>query len=92
MLALAFSFLKCQSRKWLDLHDCPCKQPVRTKSQQFQHPDGQDVLVYQARSYKDIVGDPLYDPNRHARAKIFGWNEQGLPVFGVPEKDSIPSW
>lgn len=54
-------------------------------------PDGQDVLVYHARSYKDIVGDPLYDPNRHARAKVFGWDEQGLPVFGVPEKDTIPS-
>jgi len=43
-----------------------------------------DVLVYHARSYKEIVGDPLYDPNRHARAQPFGWNEDGTPNFGKP--------
>jgi GH43 family beta-xylosidase len=46
--------------------------------------DGQDVIVYHARSYKDIEGDPLYDPNRHARAQIFTWNEDGTPHFGIP--------
>lgn len=49
--------------------------------------DGRDVLVYHARNYKEIVGDPLYDPNRHARAQIFGWKEDGTPDFGVPVKD-----
>ncbi len=47
-----------------------------------------DIMVYHARSYKEIVGDPLYDPNRHARAKIFGWKEDGTPDFGIPEADS----
>ncbi len=45
---------------------------------------GQDVLIYHCRSYKQIQGDPLYDPNRHARAKTFSYNAQGLPVFGEP--------
>ncbi len=48
-------------------------------------PDGkQDILVYHARPYKDIEGDPLFDPNRHARAKVFTWNEDGTPNFGKP--------
>ena len=42
------------------------------------------VLVYHCRSYKEIDGDPLYDPNRHARAKSFTFDENGLPVFGEP--------
>ncbi|GGJ29106.1 glycoside hydrolase family 43 protein [Deinococcus roseus] len=53
-------------------------------------PDGQDVLIFHARSYKDIVGDPLYDPNRHARAQVFGYGEDGAPVFGVPLPDTQP--
>ncbi|BCG58202.1 glycoside hydrolase family 43 protein [Paenibacillus sp. URB8-2] len=44
---------------------------------------GEDVLIYHARSYKEIQGDPLYDPNRHTRAQVFGWNEDGMPNFGV---------
>lgn len=49
-----------------------------------------DILIYHARDYKEIVGDPLYDPNRHARAQAIEWAE-GLPVFGkpVPGKISI---
>ena len=44
-----------------------------------------DILVYHSRDYKEIVGDPLYDPNRHARAKVLDWNEEGFPEFGEPE-------
>lgn len=52
-------------------------------------PDGeQDILVYHARNYKEIVGDPLYDPNRHTRAQVFGWNPDGTPDFGIPVPDS----
>lgn len=47
-----------------------------------------DVLVYHARNYKEIAGDPLYDPNRHTRAQVFTWNKDGTPNFGVPEADS----
>lgn len=51
-------------------------------------PDGeQDIIVYHARNYKEIVGDPLYDPNRHTRAQVFGWNEDGTPNFGIPVAD-----
>ncbi|MGK5739313.1 family 43 glycosylhydrolase [Micromonospora sp. URMC 103] len=47
--------------------------------------DGEtDVLVYHARDYRDIVGDPLYDPNRHARAQRLYWHRDGTPLFGVP--------
>ncbi|WP_433943194.1 glycoside hydrolase family 43 protein [Paenibacillus sp. SN-8-1] len=51
--------------------------------------DGQDVIIYHARNYKEITGDPLYDPNRHTRAQVFGWNEDGTPNFGVPVRDAI---
>lgn len=45
---------------------------------------GRDVLVYHARDYRDIVGDPLYDPNRHARVQRLYWNADGTPAFGIP--------
>lgn len=51
-------------------------------------PDGeQDIIVYHARNYKEIVGDPLYDPNRHTRAQLFSWNPDGTPNFGIPVAD-----
>lgn len=46
-----------------------------------------DLLVFHARSYKEIVGDPLYDPNRHTRIQPFTWNEDGTPRFGEPAPD-----
>ncbi|WP_419871546.1 family 43 glycosylhydrolase [Candidatus Pristimantibacillus sp. PTI5] len=52
-------------------------------------PDGeQDILVYHARNYKEIEGDPLYDPNRHTRAQVFGWHADGTPDFGIPVADA----
>jgi GH43 family beta-xylosidase len=51
-------------------------------------PDGKtDVLVYHARNYRDIKGDPLHDPNRHTRAQIIQWRADGTPDFGEPAKD-----
>ncbi|MFC0472166.1 family 43 glycosylhydrolase [Halalkalibacter kiskunsagensis] len=50
----------------------------------------QDVIVYHSRNYKEIKGNPLYDPNRHARAQVFTWDEQGMPLFGVPVADGKP--
>ena len=41
-----------------------------------QTPEGEDVLVYHARNYTEIEGDPLYDPNRHTRLKLVRWNEK----------------
>ncbi|MFI7319858.1 family 43 glycosylhydrolase [Streptomyces venezuelae] len=46
-----------------------------------------DVLVYHARQYKDITGDPLNDPNRHTRVQRLGWKPDGTPDFGVPVAD-----
>ncbi len=46
--------------------------------------DGTDVLVYHARDYRDISGEPLYDPNRHTRVQKVVWHEDGTPMFGVP--------
>ncbi|MEH6368913.1 family 43 glycosylhydrolase [Pectobacterium carotovorum] len=48
---------------------------------------GEDVLVYHARNYTEIEGDPLYDPNRHTRIKTFTWDRDGMPVFGEPPAD-----
>ncbi|MGW4116206.1 family 43 glycosylhydrolase [Actinosynnema sp. NPDC004786] len=44
----------------------------------------QDVLVYHARDYRAITGDPLFDPNRHTRVQRLHWNADGTPSFGVP--------
>lgn len=40
-----------------------------------------DLMVYHARPYEEIVGDPLYDPNRHAMVMTIAWNEDGTPKF-----------
>ncbi|UUX35393.1 glycoside hydrolase family 43 protein [Fundicoccus culcitae] len=44
--------------------------------------DSQDVLIYHARPEMNQTGDPLENPNRHAFAKVFNWDEKGFPVFG----------
>ena len=49
---------------------------------------GEDVLVYHARNYTEIEGDPLYDPNRHTHIKVFHWAEETMPVFGEPAADN----
>jgi len=47
--------------------------------------DGKDdVLVYHARTYTEIVGDPLWDPNRHTYMKKVNWTDAGFPDFGRP--------
>ncbi|MDU0294982.1 family 43 glycosylhydrolase, partial [Saccharothrix longispora] len=50
----------------------------------------QDVLVYHARDYRDITGDPLFDPNRHTRVQKVHWNDDGTPGFGVPVGEGGP--
>jgi len=47
-------------------------------------PDGTDLLVYHARGFKEIQGDPLDDPNRHTCVQPFVWKEDGTPDFGRP--------
>ncbi|MBD5493222.1 MAG: family 43 glycosylhydrolase [Lachnospiraceae bacterium] len=49
-------------------------------------PDGRDICVYHARTYLEIEGDPLYDPNRHTMLMEVKWNEQGYPIFDYANK------
>lgn len=46
-----------------------------------------DLLVYHARNYTEIVGDPLWDPNRHTCVQAFTWNRDGFPEFGIPKSE-----
>lgn len=49
-------------------------------------PDGTDVCVYHARTYAEITGDPLYDPNRHTMLMKVEWDEKGWPVFSYKNR------
>ena len=49
-------------------------------------PDGRDICVYHARTYLEIEGDPLYDPNRHTMLMEVKWDGQGYPVFDYTNK------
>jgi beta-galactosidase len=55
-----------------------------TESEDGEH----DIMIYHARPYEEIDGEPLYDPNRHTRAQVITWNEAGTPHFGVPAADT----
>ncbi|TDN59631.1 glycoside hydrolase family 43 protein [Scandinavium goeteborgense] len=95
LLWIALDADPMQASNW---HKSP--QPVFTTSDEnkqygpghnsfTQTPDGDDVLVYHARNYTEIEGDPLYDPNRHTRLKVIRWKENGMPDFGIPHADSL---
>lgn len=43
-----------------------------------------DLLVYHSRSYKEIEGNPLYDPNRHTRVQKLFWTDKKEPYFAFP--------
>lgn len=50
--------------------------------------DGEtDVMIYHARNYEEIEGEPLYDPNRNTRARVLGWTADGMPFFGQELSD-----
>ena len=51
---------------------------------------GVDLLVYHARNYRDIAGDPLRDPNRHTRVQPRTWRADGTPDFGAPAPEIPP--
>lgn len=45
--------------------------------------DGEtDLLVYHARTYTGIEGDPLWNPDRHTFVKPLKWDDEGMPLFG----------
>lgn len=43
--------------------------------------DGNDIMVYHARTETEIEGNPIYNPNRHAHLMQVQWDENGKPVF-----------
>lgn len=43
--------------------------------------DGEDIMIYHARQYDEILGDPLYDGNRHTYRMKVKWDHRGRPVF-----------
>lgn len=45
---------------------------------------GNDVIVYHARSDREIEGHPLHEPNRHTRIRRIAWSSEGLPTFPSP--------
>ncbi|KAA3436981.1 glycoside hydrolase family 43 protein [Rufibacter hautae] len=47
-----------------------------------------DIMIYHARDYKEINGEPLYDPNRHTRARVLRWTKDGMPDFGQELDDN----
>ncbi len=51
--------------------------------------NGVDLLVYHARNYRDIPGDPLRDPNRHTRVQPIAWRADGTPDFGQPAPEVL---
>lgn len=44
----------------------------------------QDLIVYHARNYREITGDPLWNADRHTCVQAIDWDAQGMPVFGLP--------
>lgn len=48
--------------------------------------DDEVLLVYHARTYTEIVGDPLWNPDRHTFVKPLRWSADGLPQFGRPSR------
>lgn len=43
--------------------------------------EGNDIMVYHARTEAEIEGNPLYNPNRHAMLMKVKWDDEGKPVF-----------
>lgn len=43
--------------------------------------EGAVVCIYHARTEAEIVGNPLYNPNRHAMVMKVKWDDRGYPVF-----------
>jgi GH43 family beta-xylosidase len=44
---------------------------------------GEDLMIYHARPYEKIVGNPLYDYNRHTMVMKVRWNDDGTPEFSL---------
>ena len=40
-----------------------------------------DIMMFHFRQYDEIIGDSLYDPNRHAMTLEVKWDKEGMPIF-----------
>jgi GH43 family beta-xylosidase len=52
--------------------------------------NGTVLNIYNARNYKGIIGDPLYDPNRSIYVQPVHWDANGNPIFGAPKGADRP--
>lgn len=43
--------------------------------------EGETIMIYHARDYKEIQGHELDDPNRATRARVVEWTPSGFPDF-----------
>ena len=50
--------------------------------------DGSDILVFHARNFKEIKGNPLEDTNRHTHVKVFEWNEGRHAGFSLTYQET----
>ncbi|MEH7255408.1 family 43 glycosylhydrolase [Neobacillus niacini] len=55
----------------------------------YSEDESQTILIYHSRNYRDIIGNSLWDPNRHTRAQVLNWKENGFPDFGFPVPDAV---
>jgi GH43 family beta-xylosidase len=46
-----------------------------------------DLIVYHARNYEEIIGEPLHNPDRATRVGVVRWRADGTPDFGEPTAD-----
>lgn len=45
--------------------------------------NGNIICVYHARTEEEIIGNPLYNPNRHAMLMKVEWDENNMPEFVI---------
>ncbi len=50
-----------------------------------------DLIVYHARNFREVDGDPLRDPNRNTRVQPVRWRADGTPDFGEPDREIVPA-
>ncbi|MGB3800080.1 MAG: family 43 glycosylhydrolase [Lewinella sp.] len=53
--------------------------------------EGNTVMIYHARDYKEIDGPELENPDRATRARVIRWTKDGFPDFRQAEGDDLPA-
>ncbi len=74
--------LSWRKERYPVLKSCPERQIYGPGHNSFTTDEnGNDIVVYHARTESKIEGDPLYNPNRHAMLMQLKWGADGRPVF-----------